>query len=456
MENNFRKKHLYVFCLLTLLFSLNHWQAFQYLFHLETAQAISLCIFLIAGVLWVTEWLPLYLTSFLILFLQISWLLPAINPLAGKKEQAQYLLPFFNDITMLFMGGFVLAAALHKYGLDNRIAFWLLKKIGKKPSRVLLGIMLVSALLSMWMSNTATTAMMFAIILPIIAKIPESNKFSKALALSIPFSCNLGGLGTPIGTPPNAIAMNFMAEKGIAINFGEWMLAAIPFMVVFIVLAWMLLLRMFPPGRLKIMLPDIAEVRMTISHWLIIIVFAITVVAWLTTKMHGWSLGTVSLIPIIFFFGLNLLNVADFKSLPWDVLFMVGGGICLGVGLRQSGLTQEVVGLIPVDIEFFWVLIAFAGLGAFMTTFMSNTATANLLIPIAISLDNNTSILVITIAMVCSTAMALPVSTPPNAIAFGSGLLGSRDMMKPGLIITIFSMLIILGLGPVYWSFLGL
>ncbi len=456
MQRVFDKKHRNALLLFALVFLAAYFGVFQELFQIDTAKAISLAIFLIAAILWVTEWLPLFLTSFVILFLQIGWLLPAINPQAGKPEQMIYLQTFFSDITALFLGGFVLAAALHKYGLDNRIAFWLLRKTGKAPSRILFGIMLISAILSMWMSNTATTAMMFAIILPIIAKIPEGNTFSKGLALSIPFSCNLGGLGTPIGTPPNAIAMIFLAEKGISINFGEWMLAAFPFLMLFIVFAWFLLLKMFPPGELEIALPDHDEEETTPAHWLLVAIFSVTVIAWLTTKIHGLSLGTVSLIPVIFIFGSGLLNAHDFRSLPWDVLFMVGGGICLGVGLNKSGLTREVVSLIPVGLEFAWILIAFACLAAFMTTFMSNTATANLLIPIAVSLDHNIALLVISIAMVCSTAMALPVSTPPNAIAFGSGLLDSRDMLKPGAIISIISLFIILSLGALYWPLLGL
>jgi sodium-dependent dicarboxylate transporter 2/3/5 len=423
---------------------------FQFLFSLSHAQSIALSILLIAALLWVSEWVPLYVTSLIIVFLQIGWLLPVMNPTAGKAERQVFLSPFFSDIILLFMGGFVLASMLHKYHLDDRIAKWLLQKTGTRPSRLLLGIMAVSALLSMWMSNTATTAMMFAIVLPIISCIPETNQFSKGLALSIPFACNLGGLGTPIGTPPNAIAMSFLAEKGIIVSFGGWMIAAIPLMLILLIVAWLLLLQLYPPGNLKIDFPEITSFKLTGIHWLVVALFCLTIVGWLTTDYHGMSIGTISLVPAISAFGLGLLNAKDFKNLPWDVFFMVGGGICLGIGLKTSGLTRSIVQTIPLEFGFIWVLIVFLLLAAAMTTFMSNTATANLLIPIAISLNSQVALFVIPIAMICSTAMALPISTPPNAIAFGSGMLESRDMIRPGIVITLISILIILVLGLFY------
>ncbi len=424
-------------------------------FSLDSGQSIALCILLIAAFLWITEWVPLFITSMIILFLQVVWLLPVINPGAGKAEQQVYLSPFFSDIILLFLGGFVLASMLHKYGLDSRVASWLLKKTGTRPPRILIGIMLVSAVLSMWMSNTATTAMMFAIILPIVDQIPKSNRFSIALLLAIPFACNLGGLGTPIGTPPNAIAMNYLAEKGLTISFGEWMMVSIPLMLMLLVLVWALLLKIFPPGDLEISFQEQKSGEMLVSHWMVIGLFLITVLGWLTTEQHGISIGTVSIVPVIVAFGLGLLSVRDFKNLPWDVLFMVGGGICLGVGLKESGLTREMIELIPTKISYLWVLVAFLCLAAAMTTFMSNTATANLLIPIAVSLDFNILMFVIPIAMVCSTAMALPISTPPNAIAFGSGLLESKDMIKPGFWITLFSILIIVAVSLFYLPLFG-
>jgi len=443
-------------CLLAVfVFFADRFRLFEMTLGLQRAQSIALSILLVAALLWVTEWVPLFVTSMVILLLQVSWLLPAMIPSPGNADRQAFLSPFFSDIILLFLGGFVLAAMLHKFHLDNRIANWLLHRTGTRPSRILLGIMVVAALLSMWMSNTATTAMMFAIILPILGTIPEGNTFSKGLALSIPFACNLGGLGTPIGTPPNAIAMSFLAGKGVFISFGQWMLAAVPLMLVLLAVVWFILLKLYPPGDLEIRFEEGRFEQLTARHWMIIGLFMLTILGWLTTELHGFSIGTVSLVPIIGTFGFGLLEAEDFKRLPWDVLFMVGGGICLGVGLKQSGLTREIVAAIPLQVGFISVLVAFLGLTAVMTTFMSNTATANLLIPIAISLDYQVSTFVIPIALVCSTAMALPISTPPNAIAFGSGLLESMDMVRPGILITVVSIAIILLMGLFFIPLFG-
>ncbi|MDX2471642.1 MAG: SLC13 family permease [SAR324 cluster bacterium] len=419
--------------------------------HINQSQAISLSILLIAATLWVTEWTPLYITSFIILFLQVTWLLPTLHKVVSTSDRQAYYSPFFSDIILLFLGGFILASALHKYALDARIANWLLKRTGSKPANVMLGMMIICAILSMWMSNTATTAMMFAILLPILDKIPAGNPFSKALALCIPFACNLGGLGTPIGTPPNAIAMNYLAEAGLNISFGQWMMATFPFLILFLGLLWFVLLKIYPPGDLVLELPHMENMPLTAKHYFIIFTFLLTILGWLTTKVHGYSIGTASLLPVLLIFGSGLLKSSDFKQLPWDVLFMVGGGICLGVGLKESGLTKEIVNLVPVGAQVITIIITFAVLASLMTTFMSNTATANLLIPLAVSIEGPVSLIILTIALCCSTAMALPVSTPPNAIAFGSGLLETRDMIKPGVIITLIALVGLLSFGSLYW-----
>jgi len=430
--------------------------AVQHLLGLEHGQAIALVVLLLAALLWVTEWVPLYQTSFVILLTQLVWLVPVLEPTGGKAARAKYLAPFFSEIILLFLGGFVLAAALHKFGLDKKLAGALLRRTGNSPSRVMLGFMIASAFLSMWMSNTATTAMMFAILLPIASKIPPGNPFAKGLAISIPFACNLGGLGTPIGTPPNAIAMSYLSSHGMHITFAQWMAATLPFMLVFLVFIWIILLRIYPPGGLSLELPVSEQKKMTPYQWIVSLLFGFTVLMWFFSSYTGISVGTASLIPVVVLFGSGILQVTDFKQLPWDVLFMVGGGICLGVGLKQSGLTSHIVSLIPTDSQFWVILLLFGVLAAVMTTFMSNTATANLLIPLAVSVDQQAGLLVLIIALNCSTAMSLPVSTPPNAIAFSSGLLESRDMIRPGLAITLLSLAATLTIGTVYWPLLNL
>jgi len=434
---------------------LQHQNVFQAWLKITRAQEISLTILVITATLWITELIPLFVTSFMVILMQIVWLLPTINADRTAEEALNkeiFLSPFFCNIILLFLGGFVLSAMLHKFSLDLRIARWILKKTGSKPSRVLLGIMLVSSILSMWMSNTATAAMMLAIVFPIISKIPETSKFSKALALAIPFACNLGGLGTPIGSPPNAIAMSYLEKAGIEISFFTWIVAAVPLMLVLLTFLWFLLLKLFPPGDLEIQFDHKESEKLNRRQYIIIAVFLITCLGWLTTRYHHMSTGVVSLFPIIVCFGFRLLDTNDFRGLSWDILFMLGGGLCLGVGLKSSGLTEAIVAMIPTEGGF--VLIIFAILATVMTTFMSNTATANLIIPIAVSIGGDTSQLVLTIAIMCSTAMALPVSTPPNAIAFGSGILKAKNMIFPGFIISTVSLILVILAAPYLWELL--
>jgi sodium-dependent dicarboxylate transporter 2/3/5 len=430
--------------------------AFQSWLDLDRPQEIALTILLVTATLWVTEAMPLFATSFVVLFLQLVWLAPAVNasraPEDAIADQA-FLSPFFSDIILLFLGGFVLSAVLHKYGLDKRMAGWILHRTGTRPANLLIGIIAVSAFLSMWMSNTATAAMMLAIVLPIISGIPVGNRFSKALALAIPFACNLGGLGTPIGTPPNAIAMTYLRKVGITLSFGEWMIATFPFLLLFLAFLWFLLLRLHPPGDLRLEIEMDASGKLGGRHRAVVVLFLVTCAGWLTTAQHGLSLGTVSLVPLVVCFGFRFLDGRDFRGLSWDVLFMLGGGLTLGVGLSASGLTEAIVQRIPADPTIAFAL--FAVLAMVLTTFMSNTATANLLIPIAVSLEGPIAPLIATIAMMCSTTMALPVSTPPNAIAFGSGILRAKDMILPGSILALFALIVVFLLAPWYWGLLA-
>lgn len=430
------KRHLPELIILFLLVLAYVFHLFEQLFSLSATEEISLIILIGTAILWIFETIPLYITSLNVLFLQVMWLLPFLEDAGVKASRDDFFLSFFSDITLLFMGGFVLSSLLNKYGLASLMANWMLQKTGNKPDRVLLGIMLVGAILSMWMSNTATAAMMFAIIVPILSQLPAGSPFAKGLALAIPFSCNLGGLGTPIGTPPNAIAMEYLQQVGLGISFLQWMLLSLPMLSILLFFLWKLLLRLFPAGEITFTIEKPDEVHFSLRQKLVLVVFMLTILGWLTSGMTGISTGTVGLMVVIVSFGLNLLGTRDFRGISWDILFMLGGGLCLGVGLNKSGLTTTIAEAIPIESGFWFAFVSIVILAALMTTFMSNTATANLLIPVAISLPQNSMLLAIAISLMCSTAMALPVSTPPNAIAFGSGLLQTKDMLRGGLIIT--------------------
>ncbi|NNK80133.1 MAG: DASS family sodium-coupled anion symporter [Flavobacteriales bacterium] len=407
-------------------------------------EEISIVILLVTAVLWITEALPLYITSLGVLFIQVIWLLPALHSSGIEAYKEDFLISFFSDITLLFMGGFVLAALLNKYGVSRIMARTIIEKTGNSPSQVLLSVILISSILSMWMSNTATAAMMFAIMSPIVMGLPDTTKFSKALALAIPFGCNLGGLGTPIGTPPNAIAMEYLQQIGIELTFAKWMIIAVPLMLILLFFLWKILLRVYPPGDIKIEMEVEKYHSLKKRQYLVIGIFLLTVLGWLTSGSTGISTGMIGLFLVIIVFGARLLETQDFKNISWDILFMLGGGLCLGMGLKLSGLTDTIAALIPVEHSLWVVLVFLVLVAAVMTTFMSNTATANLLIPIAIALPHGEIILVVAISMMCSSSMALPISTPPNAIAFGSGFLGTKEMLSSGLIVTALALIGIL------------
>ncbi len=422
---------------------------------LTKAQEITAGILIIAAVLWVSEWVSLFVVSFLILALQTVWLLPELSAANIASKPDIFYDSFFSNIILLFLGGFVLSALMQKYGLDLKFAQAILARTKGKPAATLFGIIIVCAFLSMWISNTATTAMMLTIIFPLLKHIPEHHRFRVALVLSVPFACNIGGIGTPIGTPPNAIALSYLTQKGFQISFFQWMMLTMPFLIFFLLLLWQLLLRMYPPKDLTLSIQERETGAFTITHWSAISIFLLTALGWFFGQALGLSTGTVALLPIIASFWFGLLDTNDFRKLPWDILYIISGGLALGVALKLSGLGEVLVATLPLDISPLIILAVAALTAAAMSTVMSNTATAGLVIPLVMSLDitsNSMLSLVLALALMCSMAMALPVTTPPNAIAFSSRAIKTKDMMICGGLITIIGYLVVVSLGPIYWK----
>lgn len=414
---------------------------------LGEAGRLTLGIFTTAAILWVLEPFPLYVTSFVVVILEVILLGRVGGPLGlSGNGYTIFLRPFFDSVVVLFLGGFVMARAVKRYGLDERISRGILQRVGTRPGIVLLGMMVTTAFLSMWISNTATTALMIAVAIPIIQSFPPGEPFRKAIILGIPFASNIGGIGTPIGTPPNAIAMGILDQAGHGISFIEWMYRGIPVVIVLLVITWFILTRLFPPGIHEISL-KLASRRggMDRKSKFILVVFAVVVLLWLTTSWHGIPSSIVSLIPLVVFFGLGLLEDDDLRDLGWGILFIIGGGMSLGIAMKESGLSQWIVQQIPFEgFSLVTILFVFAIAAAAMTTFISNSATANLLMPIVVgvtAVDPQTS--TVLVAFAASAAMILPISTPPNAIAYGSGHVQVRDMIKGGSIITAISIVVI-------------
>ncbi|MEM7136163.1 MAG: SLC13 family permease [Myxococcota bacterium] len=420
---------------------------------LEPGPAVTLALVMLAAVLWVTEAVPLFVTSFVILILELGWLRPVLLDHGVDVPSSRFLAPFFSNVVLLFLGGFVLSAAFRRFRLDERLARRVLDRSGGEPAKVLAAMIAVTALLSMWMSNTATAAMMLGLAMPLLSQVPDDDPFRRALPLGIAFGANFGGIGTPIGTPPNAIAVEAMIGEGNAPDFASWLVMALPMLVVFLALTWGLLVRMYPAGVERVSMAEGEPIEDSSGTRLVLSVAVLTILLWLTSGVHPLETGTVALIPVVVFFGARILTNEDFRRLPWDVLILAGGGLSLGAAVEASGLSHVVVSLIPEGMGPLWLATALALIAGLMTTFMSNTATANLLVPVVVGISEMpTAPLLMVVAYACSCTMILPVSTPPNAIAFSSGYLTTRDLVRPALILSALALAVSCTVGPLWWS----
>lgn len=421
---------------------------------------ITLVILIAVSILWVTEAIPLHATAFLIVILTVVF---------GIHTSTEALAPFFSPVIALLLGGFVISIAMEKYSLGKMVSNYILTHVGTNPKYILLGVILITAFLSFWMSNTATTAIMLVSILPIISKIPQQDNFKKAMILSIPFAANAGGVGTPVGTPPNPIAISYLSGAGIDISFLDWMIFTIPLTFLFLLLVWIVLILMYPSQTkcFKAIKKEIEaesdvqnKKRLDKKQLIVLGVFICTVLLWLTEAFHGVHISIIALMPVVFFLSTGLLSHDDFNKTPWEVLFLIGGGLALSNAIQVSGLGSIIVEQISVaNLAMPLIMFLFTGVGVVMTTFMSNTATAALLIPIVGAIGAQIQaapFLVLSVAVGTSMAMALPVSTAPNAIAYGTGKIKIKDMIKSGLIISVLSLILISTVGYLWWSFLGI
>ena len=385
--------------------------------------------------------------------------------LTNLTQQKSIFATFADPIILLFLGGFFLADAATKYRLDINLARVLLKPFGTNPKYVLLGLMSVTAVFSMFMSNTATAAMMLALLTPVLALFKPEDRGRAAFALCIPIGANVGGIGTPIGTPPNAIALKFMQDIGLDVSFGKWMAFGIPFVIVMLFIAWILLLKMFPITQSSLDLSKELKGKFlkTPKAFIVYITFIVTILMWVIPKeYHGLDSNSVAIIPIAVFSITGVITKKDLKAMSWDVLWLVAGGFALGVALSETNLAKDMINAIPFgDWSSTILLIAASCICLFMATFMSHTATAALLVPIlggvasamlaAGSMNNAGAVaLLVTVAFASSLGMALPISTPPNAMAYATGHIEQKGMAISGTI------LCLIGLGITILMMLGL
>jgi len=431
---------------------------------------------------WVTEALPLYATALLPILL---------FPLLGILNAKQVATPYAEPTIFLFMGGFCLAIAMQRWGLHRRIAFYTIRLLGTQPRQLLLGFMVATALLSMWVSNTATTMMIYPIGLAIISQLAPArgslagvNGFGIALMLGIAYAANIGGVGTLIGTPPNAIFVGqskLLFPELTEVNFFNWMLIGIPFVLLFLPITWLYLSHKYikasnTDGELKALRKTFQDLGpVSRGEWGVFVVFMLTVCGWLFRNdidlgfmiLSGWAnfLGvqewvqdaTVAIAAALLLFvvpvnlkkGEFLLNWEWAVKIPWGILILFGGGFALALGFQETGLAtwmgQGLSGLssVPLLLLIFVLCIVFTLAGEVA----SNTAMAAAMMPIlgatAVAMGVHPFLLMIPATMAASSGFMLPVATPPNAIVFGSGALTIRQMVSAGVVLDLVGAILI-------------
>ena len=421
-----------------------------------------IALFVFAACMWISEAIPIWTTSVLVLVLMLLTTSDSMfnfmrvdDPTFGTPIGNKALMASFADPTiMLFMGGFVLAITATKYKLDAALAKVMLAPFGTRSEFVLLGFLLVTGVFSMFMSNNATAAMMLAILTPVLSSLPANGKGKIALALAIPVAANIGGIGTPIGTPPNAIAKgNLENLLGINIGFGDWAMIMIPLALVILLIMWFVLIKLFPFSQKNINIEIEGEFEKSPKAYIVYITFALTILLWVTDKLTGVNSNVVALIPFAVFSICGIFTKEDLRLIDWDVLWLVAGGFALGIGLDKTGLAKHLVEAIPFNTWSPLIVILGSGLLCIlMSTFMSNSATAALLIPILAAVGTGmqsellpfggVKTLIIGLALSASFAMALPISTPPNALAYAKGFIQQKDMALVGIIVGVISMIL--------------
>lgn len=430
---------------------------------------------------WISETMPIPATALLPLVLL---------PLGGLADIKATAAPYANPIVFLFLGGFLIALAMERWEVHRRIAFGLIGVLGLRPGRIVGGFLIAAAALSMWVSNTATALMMLPIAISVLALLPheranepKQKAFRVALMLAVAFGATTGGMGTLIGTPPNALLAGFVDRTyGISIGFGQWMLIGVPVVLLALPLVYVVLTRI----AFKLDHEPLAGVadlitaerkrlgRLSGAEAIVVVVFALTATAWITRQwleesIPGLSDTTIAIAGALALFvipvpgggGRFLMNWDAAKAVPWDVLLLFGGGLSLATQIQGSGLSawlgEQAAQLDGLPIMIVVAVICFGIL--MLTELTSNTATAATFLPVigavAVSLGQNPLLLLVPTALAANCAYMMPVGTPPNAIVFGSGQVTLPQMAKAGVLLNVLLVPLILAvlwvLGP--WVF---
>ena len=420
---------------------------------------------------WISEVVPIAVTALLPIIL-----FPSLNILNVQETGSNY----GHKYIFLFIGGFILANAIQKWNLHKRIALNIILKLGGSTDKIILGFMLATGFLSMWISNTATTVMMLPIALSVINQLNdhpdtlenENKIFGKALMLGVAYSASAGGIATLIGTPPNLIFAGFALDNfNIEISFFQWMKIGLPISIVLMVFIWLLLTKYafklnkvgFPGGKEEIKRLLFKMGKISNEEKKILFVFTLTIFCWIFRKntinllIPNFDDSMIAISSAIILFILPskdkkepILKWKDAVTIPWGILLLFGGGLSIAKGFQSTGLDTwigEQLTFMTFTNSFIIILIVVAGIN-FLTEMTSNMATTAMLLPVMIPLANlmqiNPYLLLVGTTLAASCAFMLPVATPPNAVVFGSRLLKISDMVKTGIMINIFSIILIL------------
>jgi solute carrier family 13 (sodium-dependent dicarboxylate transporter), member 2/3/5 len=401
----------------------------------------TLWLCLMAMGLWLTEAVPAFAVGLFIIGFQVLTLANGrVNP--EPIDALLFTNTIANPVIWLLLGGFFLAGGLRKTGLDQNLLLLTMKYFGPSPKKLLFGVMMTTMGMSMLMSNTAATAMMLAMVMPFLKSLKEGSPFRTSFLLGVPTAATLGGMGTLIGSPPNAIAAGVLEKAGKEVDFMQWLYLGLLPAIILTFFAWL-----FFTKRYRAEMDTVYSGSMETSNtskkqrpfmvWVVKITLLVTILGWLTASIHKVPVHLIAMIPVVVFPLTGIIASEDFNSLSWDTLILVAGGLSLGTSMIDSGLADRLLGYINMNgVPVFVLALTFGYIAMFFSNIMSNTATAAILIPLAVQLMPEHMVLLATsIALSASCALLLPVSTPPNAIAFSTGFLKQKDFRGSGLLI---------------------
>jgi solute carrier family 13 (sodium-dependent dicarboxylate transporter), member 2/3/5 len=401
--------------------------------------------------LWLTEVVPPYVPTF------VLW---ALTPLLlfGFSDQFQLTRVLgwsANPVLALFLGGFALSVAASRYGIDSLIARLAVRFSRGSKLLLLVLTMAATAALSMWMSNIAAAAMMIAALHPLFAEVSKTDRFRRALLMSIAIGANFGGMATPIGTGPNAIAIAAISSSR-SITFTGWMIFALPLTLGLLLTGLLLLIVRFRIRGPVNKLGDIPVKTPNLRAWLVMLIFFLTVSAWLTEPFHRVPSAIVALITTAVLFGSGLLRRDDLARIDWSTLLLIAGGIGLGNLLEQAGRVRVAAGSMPwQEVPHVVRLFTLCFTSALLSALMSNTASVTMLIPLAAGIDPAPSTAIL-IAIAASLGIPFVISTPPNAMVYGEGGVRSSDLAIPGIVLMILGCILVSVTGPLVLNLVGI